>query len=44
MISIRGKSIKAIAYDVADGYVVVNPLFLKSMDVRITEGTPSGDD
>jgi hypothetical protein len=31
--SIRGKSVKAIANDVADGYVVVNPLFLKSLDV-----------
>ncbi|MEW6570971.1 MAG: hypothetical protein AB1390_07330 [Nitrospirota bacterium] len=32
MPTIRGKSLKAIAYDVAEGYVVVNPLFLKSLD------------
>ena len=42
MISIRGKSIKAIAYDVAEGYVVVNPLFLKSIDSRSTEGPAAG--
>jgi hypothetical protein len=30
--TIRGKSIKATAYDVAEGYVVVNPLFLKPLD------------
>lgn len=38
MISIRGKSIKAIAYDVAEGYVVVNPLFLKSIDSEALKG------
>jgi deoxyxylulose-5-phosphate synthase len=32
MPTIRGKSIKATAYDVAEGYVVVNPLFLKPLD------------
>ena len=36
--SIRGKSIKATANDVADGYVVVNPLFLKSLDVESLRG------
>ena len=36
--SIRGKSIKAIANDVADGYVVVNPLFLKSLDRESLKG------
>lgn len=30
--SVRGKSIKALIRDVADGYVAVNPLFLKSFD------------
>jgi len=38
MISIRGKSIKAIAYDVAEGYVIVNPLFLKSIDSESLKG------
>jgi hypothetical protein len=28
----RGKSMKAVAYDVAEGYVSVNPLFLKKFD------------
>ncbi len=30
MADIRGKSVKAITYDVADGYATVNPIFLKS--------------
>jgi hypothetical protein len=30
MASIRGKSIKALIRDVAEGYVTVNPIFLKS--------------
>ncbi|MEW6109327.1 MAG: hypothetical protein AB1632_09220 [Nitrospirota bacterium] len=30
MPSIRGKSLKALTYDVAEGYTTVNPLFLKS--------------
>jgi hypothetical protein len=30
--TIRGKSLKAIAFDISEGYVVVNPLFLKSLD------------
>lgn len=38
MMSIRGKSIKAIANDVGDGYVVVNPLFLKSLDRESLKG------
>jgi hypothetical protein len=38
MISIRGKSIKAIAYDVSEGYVIVNPLFLKSIDSESLKG------
>jgi hypothetical protein len=38
MPTIRGKSLKAIAYDIADGYVVVNPLFLKSLDRETLQG------
>jgi hypothetical protein len=30
---IRGKSIRAITWDVAEGYVTVNPIFLKALDV-----------
>lgn len=30
--NIRGKSLKLIAQDVADGYIAVNPLFLKPFD------------
>lgn len=32
MPTIRGKSLKAITYDIAEGYVVVNPIFLKPLD------------
>jgi len=32
MPNVRGKSLKAIIRDVADGYVVVNPLYLKPFD------------
>ncbi len=28
---IRGKSPKAIAYDISEGYIAVNPLFLKPL-------------
>ena len=38
MPTIRGKSLKAIAFDIADGYVVVNPLFLKSLDKESLQG------
>jgi hypothetical protein len=31
---IRGKSPKAVAYDVAEGYIIVNPLFLKPLDAE----------
>ncbi len=31
---IRGKSPKAIANDIAEGYVAVNPLFLKPLDTN----------
>lgn len=30
--NVRGKSNKALTVDVAEGYVAVNPLFLKSFD------------
>ncbi len=32
MPSIRGKSLKAISYDISEGYLTVNPIFLKSLD------------
>ncbi len=32
MANIRGKSLKATIRDIAEGYVVVNPLFLKSFE------------
>ena len=34
MIMIRGKSPKAVAYDIAEGYVIVNPIFLKPLDTE----------
>jgi hypothetical protein len=36
--TIRGKSLKAIAFDIAEGYVVVNPLFLKSIESESLKG------
>jgi hypothetical protein len=33
MKGIRGKSLKAIIWDIAEGYVTVNPLFLKAIDI-----------
>ena len=38
MPTIRGKSLKAITYDIAEGYVVVNPLFLKALDDESLKG------
>ena len=32
MPEVRGKSLKAIIRDIAEGYVAVNPLFLKSFE------------
>ena len=32
MKGLRGKSLKAIIFDIAEGYVTVNPLFLKPLD------------
>ncbi len=33
MKGIRGKSLRAIIWDIAEGYVTVNPLFLKPIDL-----------
>jgi hypothetical protein len=38
MPAIRGKSLKAITFDIAEGYVVVNPLFLKPLDNASLKG------
>lgn len=38
MPTIRGKSLKAVAYDIAEGYVTVNPLFLKPIDSESLKG------
>jgi len=35
---IRGKSLKAVAYDISEGYLVVNPIFLKSLDDESLKG------
>lgn len=32
MTTLRGKSLVAISKDIADGYVAINPLFLKPLD------------
>ena len=32
MANVRGKSLKAVIRDIAEGYVAVNPLFLKAFD------------
>jgi hypothetical protein len=34
MANIRGKSVRLIAQDISDGYVTVNPLFLKPFDAE----------
>ncbi|MGD0886674.1 MAG: hypothetical protein ABSA46_17680 [Thermodesulfovibrionales bacterium] len=34
MPSIRGKSLRALSRDISDGYVAVNPLFLKPFDAE----------
>jgi len=38
LISLRGKSIIAVARDIAEGYVIVNPLFLKPLDEEAIKG------
>jgi len=34
MTTLRGKSLSAVAWDIAEGYVTVNPIFLKPIDVE----------
>ena len=34
MISLRGKSLVAVSRDIAEGYIIVNPLFLKPLDAE----------
>jgi hypothetical protein len=34
MTMIRGKSPKSVAYDISEGYIAVNPLFLKPLDTE----------
>jgi len=36
--TIRGKSLKAVAFDISEGYVVVNPIFLKPLDAESLKG------
>jgi hypothetical protein len=36
--TIRGKSLKAIAFDIAEGYIAVNPIFLKPLDPESLKG------
>jgi len=38
MANIRGKSLEAIAKDISDGYITVNPIFLKGLDVDTLKG------
>ena len=38
MPTIKGKSLKAITFDIAEGYVVVNPIFLKQLDEDSLKG------
>ena len=38
MANVRGKSLKAVVRDVAEGYVTVNPIFLKSFDTETLRG------
>ncbi len=38
MISLRGKSLAAISRDIADGYVIVNSLFLKPLNAEALKG------
>ncbi len=38
MSHVRGKSLKTIAFDIAEGYTVMNPLFLKPFDPETLRG------
>ncbi len=37
MITFRGKGLVAVTKDIADGYVTVNPIFLKPLDAEALE-------
>lgn len=37
MTVLRGKSLVAVSKDIADGYVTVNPIFLKPLDAEALE-------
>ena len=38
MSEIRGKSPKSVSIDIAEGYTIVNPLFLKPLDADTLKG------
>jgi hypothetical protein len=38
MTTLRGKSLNAISRDIAEGYIIVNPLFLKPLDEESIKG------
>jgi hypothetical protein len=38
MPNVRGKSLKALCVDIAEGYSTVNPLFLKPFDTETLKG------
>ncbi len=38
MANVRGKSLEAIAKDISDGYLTVNPIFLKGLDNEAIKG------
>ncbi len=38
MPTIRGKSLKAVSFDISEGYLTVNPIFLKSLDDESLKG------
>lgn len=38
MSTLRGKSLNAVANDISEGYVTVNPIFLKPLDAESLEG------
>ena len=38
MPTVRGKSLKATAFDIAEGYIVVNTIFLKSLETESLKG------
>ena len=38
MANIRGKSFEAVAKDISEGYITVNPIFLKGLDEESLKG------